>query len=119
MHPTDPNNVLVGTIRFGAIHERRHDAEHPHHQLGQRAEGPPGHARRALLAQQRNRFWVGSDGGLWRTDDGGSNFVNLNTNLNLTQFYDVAIDPDDPTPRVRRRAGQLLARRASAASSGT
>jgi photosystem II stability/assembly factor-like uncharacterized protein len=43
-----------------------------------------------------SRYWVGGDGGLWRTDDGGASFVNLNSNLNLTQFYDVAIDPDDP-----------------------
>ena len=39
---------------------------------------------------------MGGDGGLWRTDNGGFNFVNLNNNLNLTQFYDVTIDPDDP-----------------------
>jgi PKD repeat protein len=44
-----------------------------------------------------SRFWVGSDGGLWRSDDGGGTYVNLNTNLVLTQLYDVAIDPDDPT----------------------
>ena len=43
-----------------------------------------------------SRFWIGGDGGLWRTDTGGFNFVNLNNNLNLTQFYDVTIDPDDP-----------------------
>jgi len=39
-----------------------------------------------------NRFWVGSDGGLWRTDD-GSNYTNLNANLNITQFYDIAVHP--------------------------
>jgi PKD repeat protein len=39
---------------------------------------------------------VGGDGGLWRTDNSGFDFVNCNSNLNLTQFYDVAIDPDDP-----------------------
>jgi PKD repeat protein len=44
-----------------------------------------------------NRFWVGGDGGLWRSDDGGGTYINLNANLTLTQLYDVAIDPHDPT----------------------
>jgi hypothetical protein len=43
-----------------------------------------------------SRFWVGSDGGLWRSDDGGGTFSNLNANLEITQFYDIALDPDDP-----------------------
>jgi hypothetical protein len=43
-----------------------------------------------------NRFWVGSDGGLWRSDDGGGTFGNVNGNLEITQFYDVAIDPLTP-----------------------
>ncbi|NJL26832.1 MAG: hypothetical protein HC897_02595 [Thermoanaerobaculia bacterium] len=42
-----------------------------------------------------NRFWVGSDGGLWRTDNGSTSFANLNTGLNITQFYDVAVHPTD------------------------
>lgn len=42
-----------------------------------------------------NRFWVGSDGGLWRSDDGGTNYANLNANLNITQFYDIAVHPTD------------------------
>jgi len=46
-----------------------------------------------------NRFWAGSDGGLWRTDDGGSTYANLNGNLSITQFYDIAVHPTD-TSRV-------------------
>jgi hypothetical protein len=97
VHPTSPSTVLVGTIRFSRsvndgttltplttgwgssqkVHQDTHVVRYS------RTNG--------------NRFWVGSDGGLWRTDDGGTNFVNLNTDINLTQFYDVAIDPADPT----------------------
>ena len=40
-----------------------------------------------------NLFWVGSDGGLWRTTDNGSNYTNLNNGLNITQFYDIAVHP--------------------------
>jgi hypothetical protein len=42
------------------------------------------------------RFWVGSDGGIWRSDNDGNSFVNLNANLGITQFYDIAVHPDNP-----------------------
>jgi hypothetical protein len=38
-------------------------------------------------------FYVGGDGGIWKTTDGGSTFTNLNANLSLTQFYDVGNHP--------------------------
>ena len=38
-------------------------------------------------------IYIGSDGGIWKTTDGGSTFRNLNGNLNMTQFYDIAIHP--------------------------
>jgi len=40
-----------------------------------------------------NEFYVGCDGGVWKTADGGASFTNLNANLNLTQFYAVGIHP--------------------------
>lgn len=43
-----------------------------------------------------NRFWIDSDGGLWRSDDGGGTYTNLNANLEITQFYNIALDPVDP-----------------------
>lgn len=95
VHPADPSTILIGAIR--------------HHR-----STTGGSALTALTAQwstpQRvhqdthvvrysatnpNRFWVGTDGGLWRTDNGGASYVNLNTNLVLTQFYDIAVHPND------------------------
>ena len=38
-------------------------------------------------------LWIGSDGGLWRTDNRGSSYVNLNNGLSMTQFYDIAVHP--------------------------
>ncbi|MGH8173440.1 MAG: WD40/YVTN/BNR-like repeat-containing protein [Rhodanobacteraceae bacterium] len=96
VHPTDPERLLVGTIRpamsidggatltiltsgWGSgqdVHQDTHIVRFSH--------------------TNGNRFWVGSDGGLWRTDNSGGVFKNLNANLEITQFYDIAIDPVDP-----------------------
>ncbi len=42
-----------------------------------------------------NTFYVGCDGGIWKTADGGRTFANLNANLVMTQFYGVGIHPTD------------------------
>jgi Tol biopolymer transport system component len=40
----------------------------------------------ALAFDTTSRLWIGSDGGVYRTSDGGANFDNLNEDLVLTQF---------------------------------
>ncbi|MEW6363371.1 MAG: hypothetical protein AB1714_01890 [Acidobacteriota bacterium] len=40
-------------------------------------------------------FYVGCDGGIWKTVNGGASFTNRNSNLSITQFYDVGIHPTD------------------------
>ena len=40
-------------------------------------------------------FYVGCDGGIWKTGDGGLTFRNLNGNLVMTQFYAVGTHPSD------------------------
>ncbi len=93
VHPTSSDTVLVGAIRpyrstnggttlsvltttWGStqkVHQDTHVVRYS------RTNG--------------NRFWVGSDGGLWRTDNGSTSFTNLNNGLNITQFYDIAVNP--------------------------
>lgn len=41
----------------------------------------------ALTFDSLGRLYVGNDGGLYRTGDGGAHGENLNTNLAITQFY--------------------------------
>jgi photosystem II stability/assembly factor-like uncharacterized protein len=41
-------------------------------------------------------FYIGGDGGLWKSENGGSSFINLNGNLNVTQFYAIGVDANDP-----------------------
>ncbi|MBP7147584.1 MAG: immune inhibitor A [Acidobacteria bacterium] len=45
-----------------------------------------------------NKFYIGSDGGMWKSSDGGSSFVNMNATLNLFLFY--AIDHQESDPGV-------------------
>jgi len=41
-------------------------------------------------------IYVGGDGGIWKSSNGGSSFINLNGNLNITQFYAIGVDAGDP-----------------------
>ena len=95
VHPTNPSNILVGTIRhfnstnggtaLNAMTASWGTSQKVHQDT---------HVVR-YSATNPNRFWVGTDGGLWRTDDGGASYVNMNSNLNITQFYDIAVHPTD------------------------
>lgn len=44
---------------------------------------------------QPNRVWTGNDGGVWRSDDRADNWVNVNSNLQLTQFTGGDLHPFD------------------------
>lgn len=97
VHPSDPNTLLVGTIRF-ALSANGGMTLTPLTSTWGSAQKV--HQDIHVLRYSRSnggRFWVAGDGGIWRSDDGGVSFTNLNGNLELTQFYDVAIDPLDPT----------------------
>ena len=99
--PTDPDSVLVGTIRpalstnagvtlniltnsWSSGQQVHQDTHVVKFDKGTTTRGADG-----------NRFWVGSDGGIWRTDDRGASWNELNNDLNITQFYDIAVDPDN------------------------
>jgi photosystem II stability/assembly factor-like uncharacterized protein len=45
-------------------------------------------------------LWVGCDGGVWKTTSGGSTWINCNATLAVTQFYEAAVRPDDPTQMI-------------------
>ena len=97
IHPTDPDRVLVGTIRPALSIDGGATLDILTSGWG---SGQAVHQDTHIVRFSRNDgdvFWVGSDGGLWRSDDSGGNFKNLNSNLEITQFYDIAIDPTDPS----------------------
>ncbi len=41
-----------------------------------------------------NSFYIGCDGGIFKTNDGGNTFATLNRNFNVTQFYAVTSHPN-------------------------
>jgi len=43
-----------------------------------------------------NEYYLGNDGGVSKTTDGGSTFNSLNATLNLTQFIGIAVHPVNP-----------------------
>lgn len=92
VHPTDPDKVLVGSIRFALSTNGGTRLTYLTKGWGTTQQV---HQDTHVLVWSKNnpgRFWVGSDGGIWRSDDSGANFVNMNSNLNVTQFYDIAVD---------------------------
>jgi hypothetical protein len=95
VHPADSSELLTGTIRF---YRSTNGGIGLASLITGWGENQKVHQDIHVLVYSRtngNRFWVGGDGGLWRTDDGGTSFSNLNANLNITQFYDIEIHPSD------------------------
>ena len=95
IHPTDVNQILVGTIRPARSVDGGATFTFLTTTWG---SGQLVHQDIHVVLYSRtngNRFWIGSDGGLWRTDNGGTSFANMNSNLNVTQFYDLAVHPNN------------------------
>ncbi len=50
----------------------------------------------AFLPDNSSVIYVGNDGGLSKSSDGGMSFDSLNGSLSLTQFYAIGLHPNDP-----------------------
>ena len=96
VNPTDPQTLIVGAIRprrstnggssFTTLTNQWGISQQVH---------PDTHAVR-YSRNLASRIWIGGDGGLWRTDDSAISWVNMNANLNITQYYDIVVHPTDP-----------------------
>jgi BNR/Asp-box repeat. len=49
----------------------------------------------AFVPGSASAFYIGCDGGIYKTADGGASFQSLNRALTLTQFTSIAIHPND------------------------
>ncbi len=95
--PADPATLLIGSIRFARSTNSGGTLSYLTSSWGSAQKVHQDTHVLVYDPNNANRFWVGSDGGLWRTDNGGTSFTNLNANLNITQFYDIAVAPFDTT----------------------
>lgn len=95
VHPDNPDTLLIGTIRVARSINAGTTITPLVSTWGssQKVHQDTHVVRYSLL--DPNRFWVGSDGGIWRSDDGAATFRNMNANINITQFYDIAVNPND------------------------
>jgi photosystem II stability/assembly factor-like uncharacterized protein len=50
----------------------------------------------AFSPMNSNVIYIGNDGGVYKSPDGGSSFQSLNATLSLTQFVSIARHPTDP-----------------------
>ena len=94
--PTDPTHILIGAIRPWESNDSGVNRTPLTTTWG---SGQTVHQDIHVVRFSRVnplRFWIAGDGGIWRTDTAGFNYVNLNWTLILTQFYDVAVDPGQP-----------------------
>jgi len=95
VHPATPNRLWLGTVSLfvsddGAATWKLVDVYASGSQLH-----PDQHAF-AVPATEPGTLWVGNDGGLYRTTDGGATFESRNDTLGLIQFNGVALHPASP-----------------------
>jgi len=109
VHPTDPNTVYLGgsanyewqpITRIKQVVVRSTDGGQTWQDLSPndspaRTLHPDMHAI-AFDPKQPTTVWVGTDGGVWKSTDGGRNWINRNTNLATLQFTGIAVHPNKP-----------------------
>ncbi len=83
VHPTDPDTVYLAGITLW----RSTDAGVTWSRVDGDPTGYDVHLDyHALAFDSAGRFWVGTDGGVWRSANDGADWTNLNATLSLVQF---------------------------------
>ena len=94
--PIDPNRIYVGGAGGSNSLLRSDDGGATWTDISVGTDGSGPHANHhALALDALGNVLNGNDGGIWRSTNRGGLWDNLNTNLSLTQFYDVAVHPLD------------------------
>ncbi len=92
VHRTNPNFLFAGGITLWAYTGTNWI------EISQTASPSTGiHIDQQSMALAGSRFIVGNDGGVWSTTNNGSSWIDHNTNLSITQFYDGSLHPTNPS----------------------
>jgi photosystem II stability/assembly factor-like uncharacterized protein len=93
--PTDPNHVLVGNVE---IHETTNGEDFTVKRIpgGNDIWESVVHVDYHCLVftpSDPNVLYIGCDGGMYKSTDNGSSFLNINNNISTIQFYRIASHP--------------------------
>lgn len=107
--PNDPNTIYIGTRDLYKSDNggdswtnltknfvfRATNNDYPYSPFSSTSH-PDQHAF-AFAPNDANTLYIGNDGGLSKSSDGGATFQSLNASLTLTQFVGISMHPTDPT----------------------
>jgi photosystem II stability/assembly factor-like uncharacterized protein len=92
--PTDSNIVYLGGVDLWKSTDGGSSWLNYTHAYTTGTVHPDQHSI-SFQAGNGNVFYLGNDGGVWKTLNGGAQFLSCNSNLQITQFYAVGIDPSN------------------------
>ncbi|MCB0712384.1 MAG: hypothetical protein KDD67_08660 [Ignavibacteriae bacterium] len=88
--PDDPDVVLAGGVRM----IRTTNGGNTWPSIGGNVH--PDHHALAFDPTNPNTLYNGNDGGMYRSDDGGTSLASINNGLPISQFYAMAVDQREP-----------------------
>ncbi len=95
VHPLDPDHVVGSGIWYVVTTDGGASWTEVNPYAvgdGMGGDGVP-HVDGHDLQWQGDRLWLGCDGGVWVSDDGGLHWLPRNTGLVTRQYYGIALDP--------------------------
>ncbi len=97
--PTHPDTVYLGGIDFWRSSDGGQTWTNLTHGYGAN-DGENIHVDQHAIAFANGNgstFYIGNDGGVWKTIDGSTSFTNCNAGLQTIQFYDIAASATNPS----------------------
>ncbi len=91
--PTDENLVYYGGVSF---YRSQNGGQSWNDLAAPSSMHPDFHAIAVNASAQSKQIYVGNDGGVWSSLDGGRAWNNVNGKLNLTQFESISLHPTNP-----------------------
>ena len=95
VNPSDPNHVLVGNVE---LHETKNGRDFSVKRItgGNDLWKSVVHCdyhHLVFAPSDPGTFYIGCDGGIYKSTDSGSTFLNLNNNINTIEFWRIASHP--------------------------